>query len=256
MWHRLVLAIALSLAAAVAPAQDRLPVDLELVLAVDVSGSVDDVEARQQREGYLSAIVHPEVLAAIAGGFHRRIAVTYVEWSGPGQQRTVVDWQLIDGPDSARRFAAALAEAPLIPLLYTSISHAIGYAMGLFDGNGFDGQRRAIDISGDGPNNSGQGIEAVRAAAIAAGITINGLPIMNDRAQPFGLPTPNQLQLDRYYRDHVIGGPGAFIVVAENFAAFRDAILRKLILEIAGTIPEGGPVVTVGARSAAAAASR
>ncbi|HET8727156.1 MAG TPA: DUF1194 domain-containing protein [Alphaproteobacteria bacterium] len=236
MLSRIVLVFLLVLAAPVTRAQEA-AVDLELVLAVDVSGSIDDFEARQQREGYLAAIVHPDVLDAIAGGYLRRIALTYVEWSGPGQQRTVVEWRLIDGQESAESFAAALAEAPLSPMLYTSISEAVAYAGGLFDGNGFDGARRVIDISGDGPNNSGQTVAAARAAALAAGITINGLPIMNDRAQPFGLPTPNQLRLDRYYEESVIGGPGAFIVVAENFEAFRAAILQKLILEIAGAVP-------------------
>lgn len=251
MLSRIALALALAAAAPAAAAQD-LPVDLELVLAVDVSGSVDGYEARQQREGYLTAIVHPDVLDAIAGGFLQRIAVTYVEWSGPSQQRTVVEWRVIDGAESAQAFAAALGEAPLLPMLYTSISHAIDYAAALFDGNGIEGARRVIDISGDGPNNSGRTVASARGAAVAAGITINGLPIMNDRAQPFGLPTPNQLRLDRYYERTVIGGPGAFIVVAEDFDAFRDAILRKLILEIAGTRPPDG-VLRVGPAKAAGA---
>jgi|HigsolmetaAR203D_1030402.scaffolds.fasta_scaffold01292_5 hypothetical protein len=236
MLSRIVPALGLALVAPAA-AQQEIPVDLELVLAVDVSGSVDAVEARQQREGYLSAIVHPDVLGAIAGGYWQRIAVTYVEWSGSSQQRTVVDWTLIDGRESAEAFASVLAEAPLAPLLYTSISHAIDYGASLFEGNGYDGVRRVIDISGDGPNNSGRPLAAARAAALAAGITINGLPIMNDRMQPFGLPTPNELRLDLYYEQQVIGGPGAFLVVAEDFEAFRDAILNKLVLEIADAGP-------------------
>jgi hypothetical protein len=230
-------AIALALLAIlVAPAvtAEELPVDLELVLAVDVSGSIDPWEAEQQRAGYVTAIADPAVQAAIASGFHRRVAVTYVEWAGAELQRIVIGWRLLDGAESAIAFAAELAEAPVGRSMYTSISHAIDYAVPLFDGNGFDGARRVIDVSGDGPNNRGRPLSLARAEALARGITINGLPILNDRPQPWSLPTPIEFGLDRYYVEQVIGGPGSFIVVAEDFTAFREAVLSKLILEIAG----------------------
>lgn len=228
------MALSLAVAGPGPAAAEPLPVDLELVLAVDVSGSIDAFEARQQREGYLSAIVNPAVVSAIEFGELGRIAVTYVEWAGAPFQTTVVDWTLIDGKESARAFADALAARPVNAFMWTSISHAIDYAATLFEGNGFEGTRRVIDVSGDGPNNRGRSVLAARDDAVAAGITINGVPILNDRPQPFGLPTPMELNLDRYYESSVIGGPNAFMVIAQDFQAFGSAILSKLIKEIAG----------------------
>ena len=212
-----------------------LPVDLELVLAVDISGSVDPAEARLQREGYIAALRHPRVIDAIRDGAFGRIALTYIEWAGDNTQRTLLDWTLIEDATSAFAFADALAETPLASARWTSLSAAIDYAAPRFDGNGFQGVRRVIDISGDGYNNRGRSVEAARDAAVAAGITINGLPIVNDRPNPWGGLPPKDL--DRYFEDRVIGGPGAFIVVARDYTAFASAILSKLLLEIAGERP-------------------
>jgi hypothetical protein len=226
-----------------ATAED-LPVDLELVLAVDVSGSVDEVEARLQREGYIAALRHPRVIEAIRGGILGRIAVTYVEWAGVEFQRTLLDWTLIEDQESAAAFADALAEAPLTSERWTSISGAIDYAVPLLDGNGFKGLRRAIDISGDGYNNRGRPAEQARDDAVAAGITINGLPIVNDRPNPWGGLAPQNLDL--YYEQRVIGGPGAFIVGAKDYSAFASAILSKLLLEVAGEQPPPGALAAAG----------
>jgi hypothetical protein len=218
-----------------AGASDELPVDLELVLAVDVSGSVDEVEANQQRQGYIEALRDPLVHRAIEQGAHQRIAVTYVEWAGANFQQTVVGWTLLDGPAACERLAAMLAEAPIGRGRWTSISGAIDYAVPLFDGNGYAGERRVIDISGDGTNNNGRPVEDARWDALERGIVINGLPILNDRPQPFGMPTPRQLALDDYYERWVIGGPGSFMVAATDFDDFRRAVLAKLVREIAGS---------------------
>ena len=214
-----------------------LPVDLELVLAVDVSGSVDAEEARQQREGYIAAIADRAVIDAIGSNFHRRIAVAYLEWASGDYQRLVLDWALIDGAASAEDFAARLAAAPRRSARWTSISAAIDVAVPLFDGNGYAGERLVIDVSGDGPNNRGRPVAAARDEAVARGIVINGLPILNDRPQPFDLPTPMDVGLDRYYAEQVIGGPGSFVLPAQDFVDFRTAILSKLIREIAARPP-------------------
>jgi len=243
-WSRFrAVAVAAATATLIATAPTRAPaeeveVDLELVLAVDISGSIDNWEAEQQRRGYLSAITHPEVLDAIQSGILGRIAVTYVEWAGDAYQWTVVPWTLIDGPEAAQAFAAALSEEPLMTEYWTSISTAIDYCASLFDRNGFEGLRRVIDISGDGVSNRGRPVTAARDQAVARGITINGLPILNDRPNPYGGPTSVEVKLDDYYREKVIGGPRSFLVVAESFENFAEAVLRKLILEIADRQPE------------------
>ncbi|MBT3553921.1 MAG: DUF1194 domain-containing protein [Rhodospirillaceae bacterium] len=214
------------------------PVDLELVLAIDVSGSVDFEEAALQRDGYVRAINSPAFAKAVAGGVLGRIAVTYVEWAGDDVQATVLDWRVIDGAASARAFAKALGAAPISTGPWTSISDAISFAVPLLESNAFQGTRRVIDISGDGPNNVGAPVTEARAAAIAKGITINGLAIINDRLQPSGRP---QLKdLDRYYAACVIGGPGAFLVAAKDFQDFGRAIRHKLLFEIAGIGPHFG----------------
>ena len=219
------------------PAAAQTPVDLELVLAVDVSGSVDPDEAKLQRNGYVQALLNPKVQAAIRGGPFGRVAATYVEWAGESHQHIVVAWTELSDPASVERFAAMVAEAPMMTEQWTSISAAIDYAVPLFENNGFEGMRRVIDISGDGENNRGRPVEEARDAAVARGITINGLPILNDRPNPWGGAAPNDLE--GYYRDHVIGGPGAFLVPARDFDAFADAILSKLLLEVSGVQPVG-----------------
>ena len=229
-----VLAAGLAVAAPSASAADQ-PVDLELVLAVDVSGSVDDDEALLQRSGYVGAFRHPEVIDAIAKGFLGRIAVAYMEWAGEAHQKLLVDWTVIDGADGANRFADRLAGATVRTAAWTSISGAIGFSMTLFERNGFEGTRRVIDISGDGANNAGPPVTALRDAAVAEGLIINGLPIVNRRPSRFGLP--QEPALDQFYIHCVIGGPGAFIVTADDFHSFAVAVRRKLVLEIAGLAP-------------------
>lgn len=234
-------------------ARAAVPVDLELVLAVDVSGSVDVEEALLQRDGYLGALTDPDVIRAIEGGYRGAIAVAYVEWAGVGYRTRIADWTAVRDAAGARAFAEKIAQVPITRGLYTSISGAIDFIAPMFDGNGFEGARRVIDISGDGANNEGRLVTLARDAAVAARITVNGLPIVNDRINPFGrrqIP-----DLDLYYRACVIGGPGAFLVVAEGFGSFAQAIRRKLISEIAGRAPAGGTLV-VRAPAGPAAAPR
>ncbi len=218
----------------IAAATER-AVDLELVLAVDVSGSIDVEEAILQRQGYVQALRHPEIVEAIKGGRLGRIAVTYIEWAGDHYQSTVVDWTEISDASSAAAFARALEQGIVKTQLWTSISTAIDFAARSFDGNGFRGRRRVIDISGDGPNNQGDYVVRARDRALADDIVINGLTIINGRLGRFGFPP--MPDLDLYYEDCVIGGQGAFVVVAEGFADFGRAILRKMLLEIAGRVP-------------------
>lgn len=212
------------------------PVDLELALGVDVSGSIDWEEAELQRRGYVDAFRHPQIIEAIQSGMLGRIAVTYYEWAGFGHMKVIADWTLVEDEATAHAFADKLAETRPRPASRTAISDAIDFAAGIFDGNGFDGQRRVIDLSGDGPNNHGELVTLARDRAVAQGITINGLPIVNDRPSPSGRPPLKDLDL--YYRDCVIGGPRAFMVVANDFIDFARAVRRKLFLEIAGLMPE------------------
>ncbi len=217
-----------------APAQDA-AVDLELVLAVDVSGSVDSFEARLQRQGYIDALTDPRFLQAVRNGRHGRIAVTYLEWGGWGLFRHVVDWRVISDEASARAFVGSLGR--IDPSFRgTSISGAIGLSLQLFALNPHRGDRKVIDISGDGPNNDGLSVVYYRDLAVSRGITINGLPILADA----GNVVPD---LDVYYEECVIGGAGAFVIAAQNFESFAEAVLRKLILEIADARPSAPTVV-------------
>ena len=206
-------------------------VDLELVLAVDVSRSMDPTEQELQKEGYVAALQHPEVLAAIKAGFLGRIAVTYVEWGGPGSQAIIAPWAVIDGPAAAASFAGRISDAPVSYLHGTSISGALNFTSSLFDGNGFTGTRQVIDVSGDGPNNMGFPVLRARQEVLDRGITINGLPIMI-HADYFGGYSIRELDL--YYEDCVIGGPGAFLITVDSIDRIAEAIRRKLVLEIAG----------------------
>ncbi|MGE0658247.1 MAG: DUF1194 domain-containing protein [Reyranellaceae bacterium] len=219
------------------PAQ-ALDVDLELVLAIDISRSVDDEEAQLQRDGYMQALTDPRIIDAIRAGPLGRIAVTYIEWAGAGYQQTIVDWAVIDGPDSAKSFALKIGDAPRVAEMWTSISGALVYSAAKFDDNGFEGKRLVIDVSGDGRNNSGPDAATIRDAVVARGITINGLPIMSERAN-FGRPP--ERDLDIYYEQNVIGGPGAFIVPALDFPDFARAVRTKLIKEISGR-PDGAGI--------------
>ncbi len=200
-------------------------VDLELAFVVDASGSIDEAETQLQRHGYADALVNPRVLRAIGSGFLRSIAVAYIEFAGPACERVSVDWMRIGGLESARSFGGKILT---LPHMYCPGGNAIGDAVALaaasIAGNGFEGTRRVIDVSGDGPNTTGQPVELVRDRAVAAGMTVNGLAI----ARP-GMP-----DLDAYYRAAVTGGPASFVIAAKDRRSFADAILRKMILEIAG----------------------
>ena len=211
-------------------------VDLELVLAVDVSLSMDMDEQRLQRDGYVAAFRDPEIWNAIRSGGAGRIAVTYVEWAGQLTQQTVLPWTMIDGPQAAMVFADQLEATPISRARMTSVSGALIYSAQELDKNPFKGTRRVVDVSGDGPNNSGIPAEVARDELVAKGIVINGLPIMLKRDQPSGFFVINNL--DTYYGNCVIGGTGAFMIPIRERAEFRTATRRKLILEISGLTPE------------------
>jgi len=212
------------------PAQALEPVDLELVFAADGSGSIDDEELALQRQGYAAAITHPKVLAAIRGNYRQAIAVAYVEWGGPLSQHTIVDWTKIADQASARAFAERLVAEPRRAESYNSISAAIDYSASLIHTNAYEGARKIIDVSGDGPQIGGRPLSAARAEAVLSGITINVLVI----AGPSGhLSGPRGEHLVDHYRNDVIGGKGAFVMTAVNREHFAQAILKKLILEIA-----------------------
>ena len=235
----LILWVAAGFTAGSAAAQEtRAPVavDLALVLAVDVSNSVDDGENAVQRAGYVAALRHPAFWAAIHIGARQRIAITYVEWAGPDKQAVVLPWRLVDGPAAARSFAEDLATRPIFFTrgTGTSISAALLYSAALFRSSPFTGAREVIDISGDGPNNRGGPVEAARDAVLAEGVTINGLPIMVRPSRTFG-------EVDRYYRECVIGGLGAFVMPVFQRGQLALAIRHKLVLEIAGR-PHRGAV--------------
>ncbi|MBI1724412.1 MAG: DUF1194 domain-containing protein [Candidatus Tectomicrobia bacterium] len=220
-------------------------VDLELILAVDVSGSIDEDEGRLQREGYLHALTDPGVIRAIQAGRRKRIAIAYVEWAGYRWQRMVADWTLVQDAATARALAGKIKASERVSGPFTSLSGIIDYSVPLF-GKAFKGNRQVIDISGDGPNNRGRPVALARDQAVAKGIVINGLPIVNERPNPWGR-MPMQ-HLDLYYRNCVIGGRGAFMVVARDFPDFARAVRRKLILEIVGLTPPERPVLVAAAQ--------
>src|SRR6185503_6727418 len=215
------------------PALAQTVVDLELVIAVDVSLSMDLDEQRLQRDGYIMAFRDPEVHKAITSGPNGRIAVTYMEWAGPPTQQVVMPWTVIDSAQAARAFADRLEATPISRARMTSISAALQYSGHLFDSSGAKGIRRVIDVSGDGPNNAGMPVVPVRDELVAKGIVINGLPIMLKLAQGFF----DLAELDLYYADCVIGGTGSFMIPIKERGEFRTATRRKLLLEIAGYAP-------------------
>jgi hypothetical protein len=215
------------------PALGQTDVDLELVLAVDVSLSMDLEEQRLQRDGYVAAFRDPEVHKAITSGSRGRIAVIYMEWAGAPTQQVVVPWTVIDGPAAARAFADRLEAVPISRARMTSISAALQYSARLFETSGARGVRRVIDVSGDGPNNAGMPVVPVRDDVTAKGIVINGLPIILKLAAGFfDLP-----DLDQYYVDCVIGGAGSFMIPIKQRSEFQTATRRKLLLEISGLEP-------------------
>jgi hypothetical protein len=233
---RLILALIALLGAS--PARSGEPVDLLLVLAADVSRSVDQPKFQLQREGYAAALSSPRVLEAIGSGIHRRIAICFVEWSGIGAQKVVIDWMLIGNAEAARHFGDQILEAPRSFADRTSISGGIDFALAQLARAPYESQRRTIDVSGDGTNNSGRDVTTARDEALANGVTINGLVILSERPIPWNPEHTNPPGgLANYYRDNVIGGPGAFVMVAENFNSFGQALINKLIAEIAQTRP-------------------
>jgi len=216
-------------------------VDVELVLAVDISYSMDLDELAIQREGYAQAIVSKEFLQALKTGPNGKVAITYFEWAASSDQKIIIPWRVIDGPETADAIANEIMKTPIRRASRTSISGAINFAMPLFDENPYRGIRRVIDISGDGPNNNGAPVTGARDAALAKGITINGLPIMVKEPSYSTMDIEN---LDFYYEDCVIGGPGSFVVAIKDRDKFKEAIRTKLLLEVAGRMPER-PIVPV-----------
>ncbi|MBK1661342.1 DUF1194 domain-containing protein [Paracraurococcus ruber] len=242
MFRRSLLGAALAMPALLRnqAARATTPVDVELVLAVDVSRSVDPEEQELQFTGYENAFRDPRLIEGIMGGPVGSIACMMFTWSDWHIQTVVVPWTKLDGPKTAGAFADAIAAAPRRTWLYTSISGAMDFAAKQF-GQGFEGTRKVVDISGDGVNNSGRPVAEAREEALAQGIVLNGLAVLDKQPSPFsqasGLPP-----LDEYYRDEVIGGPGAFLVVAEGFTAFEAAVRRKIIREIAAVPAPGARV--------------
>lgn len=235
------LACVLILAPRSTRAAEEIFVDVELVLAVDASWSMDSDEQRIQRDGYVAAFRSPEVQEAILGGGHQKVAVTYVEWAGEFSQSVIVPWTLIDSKASAEAFAYRLSEEEPERARRTSISSAIDVAVPMFDGNGFKGLRRVIDVSGDGPNNQGRMVTEARDAAARRGITINGLPLMTSGSAEGYASWGSIPNLDRYYATCVIGGPGAFMIPVNDWAQFPEALRRKLVMELAGGWPVPAP---------------
>ena len=244
LWLRISgLRICLMLAAvmcAAFPARAAEMVDVELVLAVDVSYSMDLDELALQRDGYIRAVTSPEFLSALRLGPNGRVAIAYVEWAGIEEQKLVVDWTFISNAQDAEAFAAAIQRAPLRRVYRTSISGAMEYGAELIEHNTIKGLRRVIDISGDGTNNQGPMVEPTRDSLVNRGITINGLPLMLKEQASSMLDIG---QLDIYYEDCVIGGPGAFVIPVRGTHEFADAIKTKLVLEIAGVKPPASTLV-------------
>jgi uncharacterized protein DUF1194 len=210
-------------------------VDVELVLATDISYSMDMDELAIQREGYAQAIVSKEFLQALKALPNGKIAITYFEWAASSDQKIIIPWRLIDGPETADAVANEIMKIPVRRASRTSISGAIYFAMPLFEQNPYHGIRRVIDISGDGPNNNGAPVEGARNEALSKGIVINGLPIMVKEPSYSTMDIEN---LDWYYEDCVIGGPGSFVVSIKDRDKFKEAIRSKLLLEVAGRQPE------------------
>ena len=209
------------------------PVDIELVLAVDVSLSMSPTELDIQRNGYAAALTHDRVLQAIAEGVYGKIAVTYFEWAGVSSHHVIVPWTIIANKADAERVAAKLSAQPANSARRTSIAAALDFGADLFAESQFRGMKRVIDISGDGPNNQGEPVEMARDAVVRQGITINGLPLMTSGGFSSAYDVTN---LDLYYTDCVIGGPGAFMIPVNDWSQFPEAIRRKLVLELAGPL--------------------
>jgi hypothetical protein len=241
-------AIVLALIIAQAPraraASAPVPVDAAIVLAADVSRSIDDEEFALERRGYADAIRSQQLLDAISTGPHGAIALAYVEWAGDGEERVVVDWAVIRNQNDASAFAAAITAAPRSFIGRTAIGAAIDFSFALFAESAFDATRRVIDVSGDGTSNQGRLVTEARDAAVGAGAVINGLTIFNKKAAAMGgylaMHTNPPGGLAQYYRENVIGGAGAFVVPIDDFRTFGEAMMRKLVNEIAYANQRGG----------------
>ncbi|MEL6751568.1 MAG: DUF1194 domain-containing protein [Pseudomonadota bacterium] len=215
------------------PAAAETEVDVELFLAVDVSRSMTPRELEIQRRGYAAALSSPAVGRAIEGGLLGRVAITYVEWAGAGRQRVVLDWTLLESATDAQAFAARLTSRYEPLLRRTSISSVLDFARDDIETNAYRGLRRVIDVSGDGPNNAGTPVRPARDRAVAAGIVINGLPLMTRE----GMGSQWHLDdLDEYYRACVIGGPGSFVIPVRDWDEFPEAVRQKLVQELANLV--------------------
>ncbi|HEX6980259.1 MAG TPA: DUF1194 domain-containing protein [Alphaproteobacteria bacterium] len=230
-------------------------VDVQLVLAADVSRSIDDGEFQLQRQGYAAAFKDPRVLQAIRSGPIGRIAVCFLEWSGMDSQHVIVDWTVIEDDETAGAFADALLSVPRQFANRTAIGAAIDFAVAQFARSNHESLRRTIDISGDGTNTDGRSPARARDDAVAAGITINGLVILSPEPMPWNpLHTHPPGGLELYYRENVVGGPGAFVIVVDDFTSFAHAITNKLVREIAGVDRAAPPLMHVDAHAHQASA--
>jgi len=234
VFHAIAAILLAAIATSLPVARAAEPVDLLLVLAADVSRSIDTPKFQLQRDGYAAAITDRRVLNVIKAGPNHRIAVCFVEWSGVGAQKIVIDWTIIQDETSARQFSSQVVEAQRSFSDRTSISGGIDFALAQFARAPYDAKRRTIDVSGDGTNNSGREVTSARDDAVADGVTINGLVILSDRPLAWNADHTNPAGgLEKYYRDNVMGGSGAFVMVAESFESFGQAIINKMIAEIA-----------------------
>ena len=235
---RCVLTLATLLALQIPIARAAEQTDLLLVLAMDVSRSMDQAKFLLQRQGYAAAISDPQVLNAIQSGPHQKIALSFIDWSGPFEQKLVIDWTIIDGSAAASRFGDLISQARRSFYNSTSIGAAINFAAAQLARAPFDAERRAIDVSGDGTNNAGPDVQFFRDQTVAKGIVINGLVILTDiESSRFPQHTNPPEGIEKYYRDNVIGGAGSFVMAAEDYNSFGRSMVKKLIAEIA-TRPE------------------
>jgi Protein of unknown function (DUF1194) len=243
---RCLLALAALVLGQISFARAAEPVDLLLALAMDVSRSMEQPKFLLQREGYAAAITNPQVLNAIKSGPHQKIAICFIDWSGAGEQKLVIDWSILDSADSAHRFGDLIFEAPRTFNDRTSIGGGISFAAAQIARAPFEAERHAIDVSGDGTNNAGRDVQLARDQAVAKGITVNGIAILTE-LQYSRIPehTNPPGGLEKYYRDNVIGGPGAFVMVAEDFSSFGRSMVKKLIAEIA-TAPAQARTASIG----------
>ena len=237
-WFRV---LCLALLAAAGPANDaaaqKTAVDVELVFLADASNSIDNAEIRFQRQGYATAITHPDVLSAIAKGGLQRIAVTFIEWGDMFSQKTVVDWTIVKDLATAKAFAADLMAAPRQAYGSNAIGEALAVAHEAIATNAFEGHRKVIDFSGDSANNwSGRSIEDARKPILDAGLIINGLAILCRSNDCSGRPV--DYDLEEAFAKRIIGGPGSFVITVDSASSFADAVRRKLILELASLTPD------------------